>query len=453
MRKRMVAIAILTAISMLAMTGCGSKKEETRSMPDPEPVVEATTEGAVEEATEEAVEEEILDEELEVAELEYWAEDSAAAASIKAYVEAVTDPESDQYIPEEDRVAVFDLDGTIIGELYPSYFEYMMFIHRALYDETYEAPEPMKEFATALEEGIATGTMPAGNEILHAKYAGLAYAGMTLDEFHDYVKEFMNSEAEGFTNLTRGEAFYKPMVSLVHYLSDNYFQVYIVTGSDRYLARALIEDTLDIPMNHVIGMSYQVVASGQGLVDGLDYVFTSEDDLVRTSNLLLKTLKMNKVSIIMEEIGITPVLAFGNSSGDLSMARFAADNKQYQGKAYLVLCDDLVREYGNLDKAGSLAATCEEQGYETISMANDFATIYGEDVTLAAAEEEAVEEAPAEIEQAEGATEEVEAETEAIEEVTEEVEAATEVAAEAETVEETVEETTQEPVEELEEAA
>ena len=318
----------------------------------------------------------------EKVQLEYWSEDSAAAASIKEYVESATDERSDKFIPVEDRIAVFDLDGTIIGELYPSYFEYMMFIHRALYDEDYDAPEDMRKFAQELEDGISTGDIPKGSERIHAEYAGRAYAGMTIDELKAYTREFMNSEAEGFNNLTRGEAFYLPMVSLVKYLDANDFTCYIVSGSDRTVVRALIEDKLPIPENRVIGMSYTMVAEGQGDTDGLDYLYTKDDEVILGGDLIIKTIKMNKVSEIALEIGKVPVLAFGNSSGDLSMGQYTVNNDKYEGRAYMVLCDDYEREYGNYEKWEPLAEFCDEHGFETISMCDDFATIYGEDVTL-----------------------------------------------------------------------
>ncbi|MCR4807347.1 MAG: haloacid dehalogenase-like hydrolase [Lachnospiraceae bacterium] len=314
--------------------------------------------------------------------LEYWTEGSKAAASIQEYVEEVTDKDSEKYIPVEDRIAVFDLDGTIIGELYPSYFEYMMFIHRALYDEDYEAPEDMKEFATALEEGIKTGDIPKNSDRIHAEFAGKAYAGMTIDELKAYTKEFMKSKAEGFNNLTRGDAFYKPMVSLVEYLKANDFDCYIVSGSDRTVVRALIEDKLPIPENKVIGMSYTMVASNQDGADGLDYLYTEDDDVILGGDLIIKTIKMNKVSEIALEIGKVPVLCFGNSSGDLSMGQYTVNNDKYEGRAYMVLCDDYEREYGNYEKYQPLAEFCEEHGFGTISMCEDFATIYGDDVTL-----------------------------------------------------------------------
>ncbi|MCR5420449.1 MAG: haloacid dehalogenase-like hydrolase [Lachnospiraceae bacterium] len=314
--------------------------------------------------------------------LEYWTEESVAAESIRDYVETVTDEDSEKFIPVEDRIAVFDLDGTIIGELYPSYFEYMMFIHRALYDEDYDAPDDVADFAHALEDGINSGEIPADSERMHALYSGKAYAGMTVEELQAYTRKFMDSKAEGFNNLTRGEAFYKPMVSLVEYLDANDFTCYIVSGSNRIVIRELIKDKLPIPEERVIGMSYTMVASGQEDTDGLEYLYTEDDEVLISDDLVIKTIKMNKVSEIALEIGKVPVLAFGNSTGDLSMCQYTVNNDKYEGKAYLVLCDDFEREYGNYDKYKSLAEFCDEHGFETISMYEDFETIYGDDVTL-----------------------------------------------------------------------
>ncbi|MCR5733269.1 MAG: hypothetical protein K6G22_01560 [Lachnospiraceae bacterium] len=316
----------------------------------------------------------------EKAELRYWTEDSKAAASIREYVERATDENSDGFIPVEDRIAVFDLDGTIIGELYPSYFEYMMFIHRALHDDTYEAPDDMREFAQALEEGVYGGKKPDNHERLHAKYAGQSYAGMTIDEMKAYTKEFMQTKADGFTNLKKGDAFYWPMVSLVEYLTANDFTVYIVSGSDRTLVRALIEDKLPIPANRVIGMSYTMVATGQEDTDGLEYIYTSDDDVILGGDLIIKTIKMNKVSEIALEIGKVPVLSFGNTSGDQSMAQYTVNNTQYEGRAYMLMCDDLEREHGNMEKADAMKQMCDECGFIPVSMRDDFATIYGDDV-------------------------------------------------------------------------
>ena len=314
------------------------------------------------------------------AQLEYWSEDSVAAASIRDYVSRVTDEKNEAFIPVEDRIAVFDLDGTIIGELYPSYFEYMMFIHRALHDETYDAPADMREFAEALEKGVYDGNKPENHERLHAKYAGLSHEGMTPDELREYTKEYMKTPADGFTNLTKGEAFYWPMVSLVKYLMANDFTVYIVSGSDRTLVREMVKEKLGVPENRVIGMSYPMLAKGQNGEDGLEYQYTKDDEVILGGDLIIKTIKMNKVSAIAEEIGKVPVLSFGNTTGDQSMAQYTVNNDQYETKAYMLMCDDLVREHGNMDKANAMKDLCDQCGFEPISMRDDFATIYGDDV-------------------------------------------------------------------------
>ncbi len=377
-RTSRIISALIMCIVMAALTGCGAFVDINKGIVE----LQGPDIPRQDEILEEAEMIEDIEEEGVCGSLDYWTEDSAAAESIREYVAQATDIYSEKYVPVEDRIAVFDMDGTVMGELYPSYFEYMMFIHRALYDDTYEAPEDMKEFARALEEGIKTGDMPKDNERLHAKYAGMSYAGMTIDEMKDYVRNFMDTKADGFENLTRGEAFYWPMVSLVDYLTANDFTCYIVSGSDRTIVRAVIEDWLPIPENQCIGMSYSMVASGQGDTDGLDYVYTKDDEVILGGDLIIKTIKMNKVSQIALEIGKVPVLSFGNSSGDVSMARYVEDNEKYEGRAYMVLCDDLTREHGNEEKAESMRKTCLEQGFETISMRDDFATIYGDDVTV-----------------------------------------------------------------------
>ncbi|MBR4573456.1 MAG: haloacid dehalogenase-like hydrolase [Lachnospiraceae bacterium] len=386
-RIRRITMMLITAGMLVSLTGCASV---TMSMPE-ESVAETITEVDIDTADNEEEHTYSEDAEDEKVELEYWTEDSVAAASIRDYVERVTDEDSDAFIPVEDRLAVFDMDGTLIGELYPSYFEYMMFIHRALHDDTYTAPQFMTDFAKELEADVYSGKQPDNPERRHAKFAGLAYVGMTPDELMDYTREYMKTPADGFTNLTKGDAFYRPMVSLVKYLEANDFTVYIVSGSDRTVARALVKDKLGIPENRVIGMTYDYIASGQNMTDGLDYVYTKDDKVVLGGNLVIKTVKMNKVTKIAEEIGKVPVLSFGNTAGDQSMAQYTVNNDRYETKAFMLMCDDLEREHGNMDKADAMKKMCEECGFEPVSMRDDFATIYGDDVKVTDYEELEVE--------------------------------------------------------------
>ena len=120
-------------------------------------------------------------------------------------------------------------------------------------------------------------------------------------------------------------------------------------------------------------MDVQLAATGQGDTDGLNYVFSAGDDIVRTDKLLIKNLKTNKVLQIAQEIGRKPVLSFGNSSGDVSM-------HEYKSAAFMLVADDEERDYGNSAKGEELKTKWEESGFNVISMKNDFLTIYGENV-------------------------------------------------------------------------
>ena len=187
-------------------------------------------------------------------------------------------------------------------------------------------------------------------------------------------------EVDGFEGMTYGECFYLPMVEVVEYLQDNGFKCYVCSGSDRFICRTFIEGMLDIPYENIIGMDVELEATNQGDEDGLDYVFTAGDDVVRTDKLLIKNLKTNKVLQIAQEIGRQPVLSFGNSSGDVSMHNYVIGNNVYKSAAFMLIADDDVRDYGNPEKAAGLREKWEASGYNVISMANDWKTIYGEDV-------------------------------------------------------------------------
>ena len=89
---------------------------------------------------------------------------------------------------------------------------------------------------------------------------------------------------------------------------------------------------------------------------------------------------MSKVSNIAREIGVRPVMALGNSSGDSSMMNYARFNPKYRGFAMGVLCDDEARDWGNADKAANFKRMCDHFGWVSISMRDDWKTIYGDGV-------------------------------------------------------------------------
>ena len=304
-----------------------------------------------------------------------------ALTALQDYVKDVTDPASANFIPAEDRIATFDMDGTFVGELYPSYFEYNLLEYRALDDATYEAPKDVMETAQEIRDFVRNGKkLPDHFDMKHAYAAAKAYSGMTLAQFDAYVKAYAAKPANGFTGMTYGESFYKPMLEVFDYLKDNDFTYYVVSGSDRFICRALVE-SIGIPSNRVIGMDVKLHSTSQGTEEGVNYTMGKEENLVRTDELIIKNLKTNKVLQISQEIGKVPVLSFGNSGGDAAMHNYALGNQKYKSAAFMLIADDEQRDHANREKALTLGEQWRQAGYHVISMRDDFKTFYGDGVT------------------------------------------------------------------------
>ena len=301
-----------------------------------------------------------------------------ALTALQEYVKDVTNPSSSNYIKVEDRIATFDMDGTFVGELYPSYFEYNMLEYRVLDDATYKdiAPDDVRETAQEIRDFVRNGKkLPAHFDMKHAQAAAKAYAGMTLAEFDAYVKAYAAKQANGFRGMTYGQSFYQPMLQVFDYLTANGFTFYVVSGSDRFICRALVEP-IGIKPNRVIGMDVKLRSSSQGDEAGVNYTMGKEEDLIRTDELIIKNLKTNKVLQITQEIGKVPVLSFGNSGGDCAMHNFCLSSP-YRSAAFMLIADDEARDHANREKALSLGTQWREAGYYVISMRDDFKTIYG----------------------------------------------------------------------------
>ena len=310
---------------------------------------------------------------------EYWTENSSAAEILNTYIASITDKNSPDYIPVEDRIAVFDLDGTLMCETYPFCFEYMFFADYAINSDSDTITDEVRAVAQEIMDAVG-GAKPDGMSTRQAAAGAIAYQGMTMQELSELVDKFKESDAWGFSDMTRGDAFYKPMVELLKVLQENDFTVYIVTATERNIVREIIKGTVDIPASNVIGTEYGYTATGQGDEADTDYTFQPSDKVVFDGSYAGENAKMSKVDAIVREIGKQPVLAFGNSSGDLAMELYTISDNPYRSAAFMVLADDEVREYGDLQAAEEKKNSYEKQGIETISMKDDFKTIYGDEV-------------------------------------------------------------------------
>lgn len=308
--------------------------------------------------------------------------DCESLSALIEFVEDVTSEKSPNFIPQKDRIATFDMDGTFLGELYPTYFEYNLLEYRVLEDPSYrgKASESELEAANAIRDFVRNGKkLPSGFDVIHGKAAAKAYAGMTIGEFEDYVKKYAENCPNGFIGMTYFQSFYKPMLEVFEYLKSKGFTSYVVTGSDRFIARVLVS-AINFEPEHVIGMDVLLKSSNQGDVEGVNYTYTTDEQLLRTDTLLIKNLKTNKVKQIAQEIGKVPVLSFGNSGGDAAMHNYCLSNPKYKSRAFMLIADDDEDDHANREKALKLGEQWKQAGYVVISMRDDFKTIYGENV-------------------------------------------------------------------------
>ena len=311
----------------------------------------------------------------------YWAPDSNAAESLRNYVTKVTnEKDAENFIPVKDRIAVFDMDGTLTCETYYTYFDTMMFINYCLIDHPERVSDELKAAAAEIKPGYT-----AGEEL--ARNFAKAYAGMTIKELYDYAVEFGQKKTDSFDNMRYADGFYLPMVEVVKYLYDNDFTIYVVSGTERTTTRALIANS---PISeyvspaHVIGTEFEVKQKGyEDISSNMDYKYSDGDDLVFTGGFIQKNLNSNKTIWIEREIGQYPVLAFGNSGSDTSMMNYALDKRNpYPSEAYMVVADDDVREWGKQNWEEK-SADYAEMGYVPVSMKNDFLEIYPDPIKRA----------------------------------------------------------------------
>lgn len=360
--------------------------------------VEMNTEGATEGITEGVAEvitlpvawneENEEEQENDIPLTEYWSEDSPVAESLRSYVEKVTNEEDEEnFIPVEDRIAVFDMDGTLTCETFFTYYDTMMFIYYCNSERLEENEwlsekdkRELKAVADSLEPGYKAG------EALARDFAR-AYSGMTVPELYDYAVEFGKQETISFNNMRYIDGFYLPMAELVEYLYDNDFTIYVISGTERTTSRAIIANS---PISdyvlpaHVIGTEFEIKLEGnEKTPSNMDYVYGADgkdDQLVVTGGFVQKNLNANKTIEIEREIGQRPVLAFGNSGSDTSMMNYALIDNEYPAQAYMIVADDTEREWGMQDWAEK-SEEYAQMGYIPVSMKNDFAQIYPEQIT------------------------------------------------------------------------
>ena len=312
-----------------------------------------------------------------------WNPESESLRALVDFVADSTNEASPGYLEPADRIATFDMDGTILCEKAPIYLDSCLTMYRVLDDPTYNATEEERDAMQQVRDhaySLGENFKPEG--ITKDDLVASAFAGMTPEEFRAYVVEFAEKvDAVGFEGMTYGQSFYKPMIEVINFLHANDFDVWMVSACEREVVRALV-GRFDIPLDHVIATDVPYVASGMGEEELADEYNMAQDETVVLGTPLdsVECGKSGKPAAIAREIGKRPVLAFGNSTGDYSMLNYAQGNPDHAGMGFFIVCDDTEREYGSDEKAAAFFENAAAEGWTAISMANDWKDIYGEGV-------------------------------------------------------------------------
>ncbi|HEX6883581.1 MAG TPA: HAD family hydrolase [Planctomycetota bacterium] len=293
--------------------------------------------------------------------------DGAAKKAVVAFVEKVTRPDSPDFVPAPERIAVFDNDGTLWSEQ-PLYFQALFAFDRvrAMAPEHPEWKE--REPFAAVLRGDTQAALAGGEKAL-LELVMATHAGLSTEEFARIVREWLTSAKHPTTGKPYPAMVYQPMLELLAYLRANGFKTFIVSGGGIEFLRVFAERVYGVPPEQVVGSS--IVTKYEG---------GSAPRLVRQPELEFVDDKEGKPVGIHKHIGRRPVMAFGNSDGDFQMLEWttAGTGPRF---GLLVHHDDGEREwaYDRESHVGQLARGLDEaprRGWTVVSMKGDWKTIY-----------------------------------------------------------------------------
>lgn len=243
-----------------------------------------------------------------------WNEGISKSVIIDFVTKTTTSGNSD-FIPEEDRIAVFDNDGTLWAEQ-PMYFQ-LAYAIDFVKKESENHPEwKKKEPFKSLLDGDIQHVMEGGEKSLF-EIIMASHAGMTSDEFQKSVSDWLNSATHPKTGKPYNQMIYQPMVELLDYLRANGFKTFIVSGGGIDFMRVWAEKAYAIPPYQVIGSS---IKSKYEMVDGMP-VITKLPELNFIDD------KAGKPVGIYQHIGKRPIMAAGNSDGDYEMLQYVTSGE------------------------------------------------------------------------------------------------------------------------------
>lgn len=242
--------------------------------------------------------------------LESW-NDVASKQAIVEFVTRVTKQGSADFLPTDQRIAVFDHDGTLWSEQ-PMYVQGAFTFDRVKsLAEQHPEWRQKQPFQGVLEENLAAVALAGEKGIVEIVTA--THAGMTTDEFSKIVSNWLAKARHPQWKRPYVECVYLPMLELLTYLRANGFQTYIVSGGGAEFIRVFAEKTYGVTPQRVIGSTLKTRLE----------IHDGTPTIMRLPELNFLCDGSGKPVEIHRVIGSRPVMAFGNSDGDVEMLEYA----------------------------------------------------------------------------------------------------------------------------------
>jgi phosphoserine phosphatase len=297
--------------------------------------------------------------------------DGPVKAAILDFVARVTNATGREYVPPQERIAAFDNDGTLWTE-HPMPAQLYFTLHR-IAGLAVKAPgiSERRPFTAFLERDL-TAIRSLGKQA--AFEIGLAiHAGLTDEEYALIARGWLATARHPTTGLLFKQCTYTPQVELLAHLRENGFKTYVVSAGGADFIRVFAEGAYGVPPHQVIGSSVKLRLdrqNGRAVLLKSSDIETFNDHEAKAVNLGLR-------------LGVRPILAVGNSDGDLAMLRYVTSG-QGARLALLIHHDDAEREAA-YDREFRLSPLSEgldrarEYDIAVVSMKRDWKVVFGDD--------------------------------------------------------------------------
>jgi len=300
--------------------------------------------------------------------------DTPTRQKILEFVASVTDETSPNYVPPQERIAVFDNDGTLWCEK-PLYIQFDFLLRKmaaqAEHEPDLRSQQPWK---AAWEKdfewlgGAVTKHYQGDDSDLQVVIKGILSLaeGQAVEQLEADARHFIQNTRHPTLGFSYRDCIYQPMLELLQYLEANGFINYIVSGGGRDFMRGFAQDLYGIPRERVIGstLAYRYEEGEDG-----------EDAIVQRTELDVVDDGPGKPIQIWNIIGRRPILAAGNSNGDLQMLTFAGGSS-LPALRLLVVHDDADREFDYVAGAEKVLEVVQANEWTSVSIKQDWNKVF-----------------------------------------------------------------------------